>query len=222
MAASRNADWLIPAGLIALATIPIVAGVVRLMMLAGHPPVTPDNARFVTAPLPVVLHIVGVTLYSLLGALQFSPGFRRRWPRWHRAAGRMIIVAGLVAALSGLWMAMFYTIVPADDWLLHSFRLMAGSAMALSLVLGFLAIRGREISQHQDWMRRAYAIGLGAGTQALILLPALLVFGPPDHLRNALMMGAGWGINFAASEWLIWRRRVGRRGRHDIPLPSAA
>ena len=211
MAASRQADWLIPAGLIALAFIPVAAGMVRLAMLAGHPAVTPDNARFVTAPVPVVLHIVGVTLYSVLGALQFSPGFRRKWPGWHRAAGRVILVAGLVAALAGLWMAQFYAIVPADDLLLHGFRLLAGTAMAASLVLAYLAIRRRDVGQHQDWMRRAYAIGMGAGTQALIQLPPLLLFGPPDDLSRALMMGAGWGINVAVAEWLIRRRRAGSR-----------
>jgi uncharacterized membrane protein len=206
-----KADWLIPTGLIALATIPVVAGMVRLAMLAGHPPVTPDNARFVTAPLPVVLHIIGVTIYSIVGAFQFSPGVRRRWPRWHRWAGRALVVAGLTAALSGLWMAQFYAIVPADNWLLHIFRMLAGSAMAGSLVLGFMAIRRGDVGTHQDWMRRAYAIGLGAGTQALTQLPWMLLFGVPDAMTLALLMGLAWGINVAVAEGLIWRRRRGRR-----------
>ena len=107
MATSNRADWLIPTGLILLATIPVAAGMFRLTMLAGAGPVTPENVRFFAAPIPVVLHIIGVTLYCVVGAFQFSPGFRRRWPRWHRIAGRVIVAAGLVAALSGLWMAMF-------------------------------------------------------------------------------------------------------------------
>ena len=207
MAASNKADWLIPAGLIALAFIPVVAGMVRLTLLAGGGPVTPDNVRFVSAPIPVILHIVGVTLYAILGAFQFSPGIRRKHPRWHRLAGRVTVVSGLVAAFSRLWITMFYAIVPADDLLLHSFRLLAGSGMALSLILGFAAIRRRDVGRHQDWMRRAYAIGMGAGTQAVTQLPLLLIFGPPDHLSLALMMGEAWGINIAVAEWLIRRRR---------------
>jgi len=189
MATANRADWLIPMGLITLALIPVVAGVVRLTLLAGGGPLTPENARFFGAPLPVVLHIVSVTVYSLLGAFQFAPGFRRRRPDWHRAAGRVLVVAGLVAALSGLWMAMFYAIVPADSALLHGFRLFFGLAMALSIVQGYLAIRRRDVARHQDWMRRAYAIGLGAGTQALTQLPPLLLFGAPNELALALMMG---------------------------------
>ncbi len=208
MAASNRADWLIPSGLIALAFIPVVAGAVRLTLLAGGGPLTPDNARFFAAPIPVVLHIASVTLYSLLGAFQFAPGFRRRRPEWHRAAGRVLVVAGLAAALTGLWMAVFYATVPADSPLLHAFRLFFGSAMAVLIVLGTLAIRRRDVAQHQDWMRRAYAIGLGAGTQALTQLPLLLFFGAPNELTLALMMGAAWVVNIAVAEWLIRMERV--------------
>jgi len=208
MTAYNRAGWLIPSGLIALAFIPVVAGAVRLTVLAGGGPPTPDNARFFAAPIPVVLHILSVTLYSLLGAFQFAPSFRRRRPGWHRAAGCVLVVAGLVAALSGLWMATFYAIVPADSPLLHALRLFFGSAMALSIVFGTLAIRRRDVAQHQTWMRRAYAIGLGAGTQALTQLPLLLLFGAQNELTLALMMGAAWGTNLAMAEWLIRRDRV--------------
>ena len=207
MAASTKRDWPIVSGLILLSLIPVIAGMVRLTMLAGHPAVTPDNARFVMTPLPVMLHIIGATVYCLLGAFQFAPKLRARHPRWHRRAGRVLVLAGLTAALSGLWMAQFTTIVPADNWLLHVFRLLAGTGMATSLLLGFVAIRRGDVSTHQDWMRRAYAIGLGAGTQAVTQLPPLLLFGPPDAMTLALLMGAGWGINIAVAEWLIRRRR---------------
>ena len=211
MTVSTKRDWPVVSGLIVLSLIPVIAGMVRLSMLAGHPAITPDNARFVSAPLPVILHIIGATIYCILGAFQFAPRLRARHPRWHRMAGRVLVVAGLTAALAGLWMAQFYAIVPADNWLLHTFRLMAGSGMAASLVLGFLAIRRGDVSTHQDWMRRAYAIGLGAGTQAVTQLPPLLLFGPPDAMTLALLMGMGWGINIAVAEWLIWRRWVRRR-----------
>ena len=201
-----TADWLVPVALIALAFIPIAGGAVRLSALSNGVPVTPSTLRFVASPIPVVLHIVSVTIFSLLGAFQFSPGLRRRWPVWHRMAGRVLVVAGLVAALSGLWMASFYAIVPADSALLHVFRLFFGAAMAVSIVLGLLAVRRGNVSQHQAWMRRAYAIGLGAGTQALILIVPAIVVGKPDPDTLALLMGAAWLINLATAEWLIRRQ----------------
>jgi hypothetical protein len=105
---STKSDWLIPAALIALSMVPAVAGIVRLAQLAGGAAITPENARFFAAPLPVVLHIPAVIVYSILGAFQFSPGFRRRHRGWHRAAGRVLVPCGLLVALSGLWMAHFY------------------------------------------------------------------------------------------------------------------
>ncbi len=102
----------------------------------------------------------------------------------------MLVAVGLVAALSGVWMASFYAIVPADHLLLHLFRLLAGGGMAVSLVLGYAAIRQGDVEIHQRWMRRAYAIGQGAGTQAITQMPLILLFGPLRAMPLALAMGA--------------------------------
>jgi hypothetical protein len=200
------ADWLIPLGLIALALIPIAGGVYRVTTLINHVAITPQNERFFDSPIPVLLHIASVSVYGTLGAFQFSAGIRRRYIGWHRVAGRVLVGAGLIAAFSGLWMAMFYAIVPADNLLLHGFRLLFGSAMAVSIVIGFIAIRQRRVSVHQAWMRRAYAIGLGAGTQAFTQAFAIATLGPLTPDTMALTMGGGWILNLALAEWLIRRR----------------
>ncbi len=75
-------QWLAPTGLILLALIPVLAGAARLTELTGGAVASPQNARFLDSPVPVVTHIVSVTVYSLLGAFQFVPALRRR-----RAAG---------------------------------------------------------------------------------------------------------------------------------------
>lgn len=207
-ATSRTADCLIPIALIALAFIPIVAGSVRLTTLVAGTAITPDNVRLIASPIPVVFHIISVTIYCLLGSFQFSPGFRRRRPNWHRGAGKILVGMGLVAALSGLWMALFYAIIPADSALLHAFRLVFGSAMAASIVMGFVAVRRGRISEHQAWMRRAYAIGQGVGTQALTQIPLVLTFGKLDAQTLALAMGGAWILNLAVAEWLIRKLAV--------------
>ena len=76
----NKAEWIIPTLLIVLSLVPVLAGAARLSELASGAKVTPDNARFFASPLPVVIHIVSVTLYSMLGALQFTPGFRQAPP----------------------------------------------------------------------------------------------------------------------------------------------
>ncbi|MGP3918571.1 DUF2306 domain-containing protein [Nonomuraea sp. 10N515B] len=204
---ATRAGWLLPAGLIVLSFVPVLAGAVRLTELAGGADVTPANARFVAMPLPVMLHIVAASLYSVLGAFQF--GRVRR--RWHRPAGRNLIPAGLVTALSGLWMTLFLARPPGDGDLLAAFRLVFGTTMAVSLVLGLAAILRRDIAGHRAWMTRAYAIGMGAGTQAVTQAVWLIVHGgEQDEVTRALLLAAGWVINLAVAEGIIRRRRRSR------------
>lgn len=199
--------WLVPAGLILLSLIPIAGGAFRLTQLAGGVAITPANARFFGSPLPVLLHIVSVTLFAILGAFQFVPSLRRRRNAWHRIAGRVVIPSGLIAALSGLWMTLFYPWPVNDGSILYGLRLLFGSAMLLSMLLGIVAIWRRDFVQHGDWMLRGYAIGMGAGTQALILMIGEMIAGPPNELNRALLMGAAWVINVLVAEWIIRRRR---------------
>ena len=206
-----SAKWLV-AGLLVLSAIPLAAGAFRLTQLAGGPDITPANARFFASPLPVVLHIVCAGVYAILGAFQFAPRFRRRRPGWHRAAGRLLIPCGLLVGLSGLWMTLFYPGANGASALLYALRLLFGSAMVGSIVLGFAAIRRGNVIRHRAWMMRGYAIGLGAGTQVLTLAAGELIAGPPTELSRALLMGAGWVINLAVAEWAI-RKRPARPAR---------
>ena len=208
----KSAEWLVIAGLLVLSVIPLISGGLRLTQLAGGPEIIPAAPRFTASPLPVVLHIVGAAVFSLLGAFQFSTGFLRRSRPWHRAAGRIVVVCGLVVGLSALWMTLFYPRPVGDGNLLFVFRLLFGSGMVVSIVIAYAAIRRRDIKRHRAWMTRAYALGLGAGTQVLTLLVGELVAGKPDELSRALLMGAAWVINLAVAEWVI-RKRPARRAR---------
>jgi hypothetical protein len=122
-----------------------------------------------------------------------------------------VIVVGLLAALSGLWLAVSSFVQSDSGVLLFGFRLLAGSGMLLCIVLGFLAIRRRDIQRHRPWMMRAFALGLGAATQVFTLGFGGAIFGD-SRLTVALLNGAGWAINLAVAEVAIRRGPV-RRGR---------
>jgi uncharacterized membrane protein len=217
---ARRAEWRVPALLILLSLVPAAAGTARLAELARGAEVTAANSRFFAQPLPVVLHILAVIPYSILGAFQFAPAFRRRRRGWHRAAGRVLGGCGLVAALTGLWMAHFYPWPDGDGVAVYLERLVFGSGMAASIVLGVGAARRRDFTAHGAWMIRAYAIGLGAGTQVLTHLPwFVLVDGKPGELPRAVMMGAGWVINVVVAEWII---RKGSTRPSVAPAPNVA
>lgn len=192
--------WRAPAGLIALGLVPVVAGALRLTQLAGGAEFLPADEGLASLRVPLVAHIVTVTVYALLGAFQFAPGLRARRRRWHRVAGRLLVLCGLVGAASGLWLTL------ADDaGPLTAFRLVFGTAWAVFLVLGFAAIRSRDAVRHRHWMIRAHAVAMGAGTQVFTVLPWVLLVGEPGELAEALLMLAGWVLNLAVAEWLVRR-----------------
>jgi hypothetical protein len=62
---SSQRSWPVPAALVALSAIPLMAGTLRLVQLAGGPQLMPADERFAGFPLPVVLHIVGATTYAI-------------------------------------------------------------------------------------------------------------------------------------------------------------
>ena len=208
---NRRADWLLPAGLIALGAVPMIAGAVRLVELSTDPAVTPDNARFLADPVPAVVHILGATLFCTAGAFQLAPGLRRRHRAWHRAAGRALAPAGIAAALSGIWLTAAYPVLEREGAPVFAVRLAAGIAMAAFLALGLLALRRRDFAAHGRWMIRGYAIGIGAGTQVFTHIPWFLFEGIRNERTAGLLMAAGWAINLGVAEWII------RRGSRGAP-----
>ena len=124
----------------------------------------------------------------------------------------MLAVAGSLVAGSALWLTLFYEAQPDSGDLLYVFRLVFASSMAACLVLGFTAIRRRDIPTHRAWMIRAYALGLGAGTQVFTEGIAEAVFGT-GSLSGDLAKGAAWVINLAIAERVIRRPAPRRRRR---------
>jgi uncharacterized membrane protein len=217
MTTESRRGWLVPPALIALSVIPLVSGTLRLVEVAGGPALMPDNPRVDASPVPVVVHVLAAAVYALVGAFQFPARLRRNHRTWHRRAGRVLVVAGLLVAGSGLWMTLFYAGAPGG-WLLWAVRLVVSSAMGTALVLGFTAIRRRDLPSHRAWMIRAYALGLGAGTQVLTQGLGQAAFGTGE-LSTALSVSAGWAVNAAVAEVVIRRspRRSGRSRHPDTP-----
>lgn len=209
--------WLLPVALVALNAIPLGASGLRLAQFFGGAPLDADSARFFASPVSTVLHLVSSNLFIVAGAFQFSAPLRRRWPGWHRNAGRVLTASGLASGLSGIWMTLYFPRVEGDGELLYLFRLVFGAAMVVCLAQGFVAARRRDIGAHRAWMTRAYAIGIGAGTQVVVHIPWLLLGGRPEELERALLLGAGWAINLAIAEWIIRRGSLRPSASRAVP-----
>jgi uncharacterized membrane protein len=205
MPRTRTRHWLAPVALILLSLIPVLAGALRITEIASDPLPTPDNARFLVHPTAIYLHAGGGSLFLLLGALQFYTPLRLRWPRWHRVMGRVLVGAGSIAALAGLWMTQTFPAAPGNPDMLYGFRITFGIGWILCLVFGLLAALRRDIPAHRSWMMRGYAIGLGAGTTVLTFGIWLAIGGSESPQASALTQFAAWSINLALAEWFIQR-----------------
>lgn len=201
----RRRDWLVPASLLLLAAVPAIGGIYRVLHLSFGGEVTPANQRFFDSPTPVVLHGVACALFASLGAFQFTAGSRGRSGR-HRLRGAIFVPSALVVATTGLWMEAFSDLPAQDGELLSAFRAIFGTAMIATTLLGASALFRRDYARHGAWMMRTYAIGMGAGTQVLVLVPWILLVGQPDVFQRACLMGAGWVINLAFVEWILHRQ----------------
>lgn len=197
-------DWKMPLALLLISVIPIAAGIARLAGLTGHPVISAENARFVAAPFPVIVHILSASLFSILGALQFSSGLRQRSPQWHRVCGRIAVASGIFVALSSLWMtAMFPIPHELQGNLLYGVRVFVGVAMLLSIYWAVAAVIRHDIATHRAWMIRAYALGQGAGMQVVVLLPWMLLIGNPSVMQRDALMSFAWVINLLIAEMAV-------------------
>lgn len=202
-----RADFTIPALLILFSLVPTIGGIARFMSMSGNAVVTDENARFVHSPTPIIIHIISATLYCILGAFQFSRGFRLRWPGLHRRAGRVLALCGLQAGATGFWMTVSYRI-PAyhQGPLLYAVRIVVAAAMVASILVAWRSILRRDVPRHEAFMIRAYALGQGAGTQVVVLLPWMLISGQSEGLTRDLLMTLAWAINVIVAEVIIARR----------------
>lgn len=206
----RGSTWGVPAGLIVLTAFPLVAGTMRIVEIAGGPSMLPPNPRIDSSPWPLIVHVAAAAVLAVAGAFQFPARIRRRHRTWHRRSGRVLVGAGMLVAGSGAWMTIFYPGAPGGD-LLWSVRLVVSSAMAACLVLGFTAIRRRDIAAHRAWMIRAFALAVAAGTQMFTQGIGEGVFGTAS-LVTALSVSAGWVVNAAIAEAVVRRPvRTARR-----------
>ena len=206
MTHAARLDWKVPLTLLLLSAIPIAAGIVRLAGLADDPEISTENARFVAAPLAVVVHILGAGLFCILGALQFSSRLRQRNPKWHRLSGRIVVASGIFSALSGFWMTVTYPIPPElQGGLLYTVRVCVSLAMLTSILIAMVAVTGGDIATHRAWMIRAYALGQGAGMQVVVLLPWMLAIGKPTVFQRDVLMSSAWLINLIIAEMAIQR-----------------
>ncbi|MFK7876335.1 MAG: DUF2306 domain-containing protein [Paracoccaceae bacterium] len=203
--------------------IPAFGGLIRVLELGGGPQIAPANPRALLDPTPIILHILSSFLFCIVGTVQFLPSIRRQRPVAHRVIGRVIAVAGCMSALTGLWMTHFYVFPEAlQGRALYYVRIVLGTAMIGLIIWAVIAIKSRNFFQHSASMVRAYAIGQGASTQAVLGIAWIIAVGSEamGPLRDGLMIFA-WVVNLLAAEIFIRSMlKPPKRRRKNSSLPT--
>jgi len=166
--------------------------------------------------LPLFIHAGGAMLFLALGAAQMVPGLRTRHMHWHRTAGRIAAIAGIIGALSGLWLTLAHPAISTP--VLFYARMGASAVWLVSVILAIWYIRSKRIAQHRAWMMRAFAMALPAGTLVFILLPVVLVFGEEgNEIMLEAVQAAAWPLHLAIAEWLIRRKPKPQTAKRHLP-----
>lgn len=173
-----------------------------------------DSLRLASVPVTFFLHSLAGVLFGVLGPLQFVRALRRRFGTLHRLSGRVFVLAGAGLALSGL--ALLLQVESITTGLLDAARGVFGLALIAALVLGVAAARAHNMLRHRAWMIRAYAIGMGQGTAALVMFPIYMITGePPMGLAADIAVVGMWLLNIALGEWVV-RRLAFPRPRQPV------
>ena len=179
----------------------------RVFELLGGVAIIPENPRAIADPLPITLHILSSFFFCIIGGLQFLPSLRRHHPTTHRTIGRAVAFAGGLSALTGLWMTHFFSFPKALQGDVLYWARIGLSLLMLGLIMrAVIAIRSRNVVAHRNAMLRAYAIGQGASTQAVLGIAWILLIGaePIGQLRDGMMIFA-WCLNLFITEVIISR-----------------
>jgi uncharacterized membrane protein len=189
--------------------VPLMTGAVAVVQIAlGSLP--EDSLRLASVPVTFFLHALAGVLFGVIGPLQFVRALGSRFGTLHRVAGRVFVLAGVGLALSGL--ALLLQVESIAAGLLDAARGVFGLALMAALVRGVAAARARDMRRHRAWMIRAYAIGMGQGTAALVLFPIYLITRtPPAGLATAIVVVGMWLLNITLAEWVVRRLALHRR-----------
>ena len=176
------------------------------------------DGRFAAHPTATLLHVLPGGVFLVLALLQFSPRIRSRHLQFHRYLGRFLILAGFLAAATGLF---FGILMPYGGFGETAVIVLVSAVFLAALVRAYVAIRGKRVALHREWMIRAVAVAIGVST-VRVVGAAFDVVLSPIGVRPAdvfvLSLSTGWGITLVAAElWIRYTRR-----RRATPVLTAA
>ena len=148
------------------------------------------------------MHIGFGGLALLSGFSQFFKQSNQKQLNFHRALGKIYVIAVLLSGISGLYISFFTTggLIPAMGF---------GTLAVLWLfttIKAYSAIKKRNINDHKNWMKRSFALCFAAVTLR-IWLPVFLNGLNMDFIpAYTIIAWLDWVPNIIIVEWYIRKK----------------
>ena len=186
-----------------LTAIPILSSLVFMFQIPSGT-YAEDSAHLAVAPISMFVHVLAGFAFGITGPVQFVRALRNRFGALHRVLGRIFVLSGAIIGLSGL--SILAQVTSQRTPMVDIARGFFGLALLIALAMAMVAIRNRDFLRHRAWVIRAYAIGMGLGTVALVFIPLYIVTGqPPIGLTSDILLVVTWLLNIAVAEMVIRR-----------------
>jgi uncharacterized membrane protein len=137
-------------------------------------PANPAHNRMIANRLYLIPHALTAVPAMLIGPIQFSSRFRRRYLNIHRLLGRIYVICVMVAAPTSVGLGQY-----APGILRFAGITQAVLWIALTYA-AFRTARNGQIAQHRQWMVRSYGVGctIFVLTRITNLVPSLRDISP--------------------------------------------
>lgn len=157
---------------------------------------------FENFPIAGPAHFLGAGIALLTGPFQFNAKIRSRYLNFHRTLGKVYVISILVGGSASLQLALASFGGLVTHW---GFGLL-GVAWLGSTIYAFVAIRHGNVSKHQDWMLRSFALTYAAVTLR-IYLPLSQISGIPFETAYQIISWLCWVPNLLVIEWVLWSQK---------------
>lgn len=149
-------------------------------------------------------HITFGAISLFVGWIQFNKKIRSKYLGFHRKLGKVYVVAVLISGISGFYISFYAT----GGWIaISGFSTMA-IFWLITTIMAFISIKKGNVTDHQKWMIRSYAICWAAVTLRLYLPFFQGVFGMDFISAYLIIAWLCWVPNLFLAEIFIRKKSI--------------
>lgn len=160
------------------------------------------------------LHMALGGLCMLLGGLQFWPGFRRKYPRWHRRSGMVFVGAAQLAMIMSItYLSLTGVANTYAQLTFHVGLWFLAIVVTLALWLSVYHVKNKQIAQHLGWMALVYGLLISAPLTrydwvAIGMLFPQVSFNEANYSMMAVLIVQCFLVGYALIGFNRWQSRA--------------